>query len=428
MRSFPRTARRRLAAASVAGAVSLGVLAAPAAQADDHKLKDRQKHVQGQIHSASKDLDESSARMRRAAAALDQARAQLGQARDELHAAQAKRDAAHLREQELQDRLRSAEARLAQAQADVTQGEQAVSDQRDEVTDTVTSIYEQGDPALLAFSSMLDAQDPSDLTRRMEANNVIVGRETRAYDGLHAAEVLLQVREGEVQQARDDVAQQRREAARHLVVMRQLVAQTHDAKDKVRQLVDSRRTAKQGAVAAHQKDRRQLANLRAHERKIKQRIMRQARRAARQAARSHHHVGYRGSTGGFLERPVANSYVTSPFGWREHPIYHYWGLHDGDDFHAPCGTPLHAAGTGHVMSEYYSSVWGNRLYLNLGIVNGKNVTVIYNHLTRYAVGSGATVARGQVVGYAGTTGWSTGCHLHFTVMVNGTAVDPMKWF
>nr|WP_246299431.1 M23 family metallopeptidase [Nocardioides panaciterrulae] len=156
--------------------------------------------------------------------------------------------------------------------------------------------------------------------------------------------------------------------------------------------------------------------------------MRQARRAARLAARRHHTVGYRGSTGGFLERPVANSYVTSPFGWREHPIYHYWGLHDGDDFHAPCGTPLHAAGTGRVMSEYYSSVWGNRLYLNLGIVNGKNVTVIYNHLTRYAVGSGATVARGQVVGYAGTTGWSTGCHLHFTVMVNGTAVDPMKWF
>ena len=102
------------------------------------------------------------------------------------------------------------------------QGQQAVSDQRDQVAQTVTSIYEQGDPQLLAFSSMLDAQSPADLTRRMEANNVIVGRETRAYDSLHAAEVLLQVREDEVQQARDEVEVQREAAARHLEVMRQL--------------------------------------------------------------------------------------------------------------------------------------------------------------------------------------------------------------
>jgi murein DD-endopeptidase MepM/ murein hydrolase activator NlpD len=414
--------------ASLAGVVSLGVLTAPTAQADDHKLKDRQKHVQSQIHRASRDLDESSARMRRAAAAVQAAKDQLDQARRELDAAKAKRDAAALRDQQMQEKLQQAEERLAQTQSDLVQGQQAVSDQRDQVTDTVTSIYEQGDPQLLAFSSMLDAQSPADLTRRMEANNVIVGRETRAYDSLHAAEVLLQVREDEVQQARDDVEVQRKAAAQHLVVMRQLVDQTHAAQATVREKVQSRRDAKKLAVQAHQKDRAQLRTLQAHEHKIKERILRQARRAALRAARRHHHVGYRGSTGGFLEVPVANTYVTSPFGWREHPIYHYWGLHDGDDFHAPCGTPLRAAGTGTVMSEYYSSVWGNRLYLNLGIVNGKNVTVIYNHLTRYAVGRGGHVARGQVVGYAGTTGWSTGCHLHFTVMVNGTAVDPQKWF
>ena len=428
MRPFPRAARRRLAVASLAGVVSLGVLTAPYAQADDHKLKDRQKHVQSQIHRASRDLDESSARMRRAAAAVQAAKAELDRARSELGAARARRDAAALRDQQMQERLQQAEDRLAQTQADLAQGQQAVSDQRDQVTDTVTSIYEQGDPELLAFSSMLDSRSPADMTRRMEANNVIVGRETRAYDSLHAAEVLLQVREDEVQQARDDVEVQREAAAQHLVVMRQLVQQTHAAQVTVREKVQSRRDAKKLAVSAHQKDRAQLARLRTHERQIKERILRQARRAARIAARRHHHVGYRGSTGGFLEVPVANTYVTSPFGWREHPIYHYWGLHDGDDFHAPCGTPLRAAGTGTVMSEYYSSVWGNRLYLNLGIVNGKNVTVIYNHLTRYGVGRGAHVGRGQVVGYAGTTGWSTACHLHFTVMVNGQAVDPQGWF
>ena len=126
-------------------------------------------------------------------------------------------------------------------------------------------------------------------------------------------------------------------------------------------------------------------------------------------------------------QPV-NGPVTSSFGYREHPIYHYWGLHDGDDFGAPCGAPLFAAGGGKVLTEYYSSVWGNRLYLNVGMVNGNFITVIYNHLSRYNVGVGATVDRGDVVGYVGTTGWSTGCHLHFTVMENGKPVDPMKYF
>ena len=81
-----------------------------------------------------------------------------------------------------------------------------------------------------------------------------------------------------------------------------------------------------------------------------------------------------------------------------------------------------------MISEYYDSVWGNRLFLDVGRVNGKNMTLIYNHISSYKAHSGNRVGRGDVVAYAGTTGWSTGCHLHFTVMLNGTAVDPMKFF
>ena len=55
------------------------------------------------------------------------------------------------------------------------------------------------------------------------------------------------------------------------------------------------------------------------------------------------------------------------------------------------------------------------------------MTVIYNHLTSYAVGSGARVRRGQTIGHAGTTGWSTACHLHFTVLLNGSPVNPMNY-
>ena len=88
---------------------------------------------------------------------------------------------------------------------------------------------------------------------------------------------------------------------------------------------------------------------------------------------------------------------------------------------------MRAVASGTVMEEYFSAVYGNRLYLNLGKINGKNVTVVYNHVTGYRVDVGERVGRGEVVGYVGTTGWSTGCHLHFTVLVNGSSVDPMTW-
>ena len=421
MRSFPRTARHRLAAASLAGAVAIGALTAPLANADD--LKSKQKHVQGQISSATHDLDESSKRLRQATVALDRAKSRLDDARHELDVAQAKKNAARLRDREMRERLAAAEERLSNAQADLVTGQQAVEDQRTQVTDTITSIYEEGDPQLLAFSALLDAQSPADLTRRMEARNVIVGRQTRAYDSLHAAEVLLQVRENEVRDAKDEVAVQREAAAKHLVVMRQLVDETHRAKAKVIHLVRSRQHARELASRAHARDRAQLARLHKQENRIKQQIL----AAARRAAARHRNGGYHGPSGGLLMHPV-NGPVTSPFGWRIHPIYHYWGLHDGTDFGAACHQPLYAVANGSVMSEYYSSVWGNRLYLNLGMINGKNVTVIYNHLSGYRAHTGNHVTRGQVVGWVGTTGWSTGCHLHFTVMVNGTPVNPMNWF
>ena len=421
MRFFPRTARPRLVAASAACTLAIGAVAVPLAHAED--LKHRQHHVQGQIKSANHDLDESSARLRRATGALDAALAELSRAKARLVVVRTKLVAAHLRDREMQAKLEAAEQRLAAAQADLVAGRSALDDQHTAVTNVITSIYEEGDPELLAFSALLNAETPADLTRQSEARSAIVGRQTRAYDDLHAAEVLLKVREHQVELARDDVAVQRRAAADHLVEMRALGVQTRQARAHVHDMVVSRRSAHRAAASARRHDRAVLARLHAQENRIRERIL----AAARRAAARHPHAGFHGRTGGYLNHPV-NGPITSPFGYREHPIYHYWGLHDGDDFGAGCGQPLIAVAGGTVMSEYYSSVWGNRLYLNLGQVNGKNLTVIYNHLSAYQVHSGQRVARGQVVGNVGTTGWSTGCHLHFTVMVNGSPVDPTNWF
>ena len=417
MRLFPRTARHRLTAATAACTLAIGVLAVPLANAEPKDLKHKQQQAQQQVKSAEQDLDESSARLRRAQGALDRAIHELSTARGELRAASARLQAAEIRDREMQARLETAEQRLVDAQTDLADGQAALDDQRLKLTDTVTDIYERGDPQLLAFATLLESRSTADLTRQSALNDVIVGREARAYDDLHAAEVLLQVRENEVQAAHDDVEVQRAAAAEHLVTMEGLHQEARAARDKVMTLVETRRDARAGAITARQQDRRELQEATRRENHIRQLILAAARRAK---------GGYTGSTNGLLIRPVPGT-VTSPFGYRIHPIYGYWGLHDGTDFGVSCGEGMRAVASGTVIAKYYSSVYGNRLYLSLGQINGRNVTAVYNHATGYRVGVGDHVRQGEVVGYVGSTGWSTGCHLHFTILVNGTAVDPMNW-
>jgi len=136
-------------------------------------------------------------------------------------------------------------------------------------------------------------------------------------------------------------------------------------------------------------------------------------------------VGTPGSHG-FLH-PVPGG-ITSPYGMRFHPVLRRWKLHDGTDFGVACGTTIRAPYAGTVTRRYFNAGYGNRLFLDHGTVDGLAVQTAYNHATRYAVHAGQRVRRGQVIGYVGTTGFSTGCHLHLMTWLNGRLVNPMAWF
>ena len=413
MRLFPRTARHRLAATGVAITLAVGAVSVPLAHAGD--LKGKQKRVEQRIERADHALEESSDRLNAALGRLNAARAQLADAKAELATTRERLGAARVRDREMQEQLLLAQQRLEQAEVDLESGRDDLEVQRTAVTDMITSIYEDGDPQLQAFSSMLQAEDSADLTWTQEGQSVMVGRETRAYDELRAAEVLLEVRQKQLAAAEQEVEVRRQQAADHLVVMQDLTAQAETARARVRDVVNERRSAKQSAARAKSRDRAELAELRQEEKRIRDLIARQATRG-----------GYNGRTGGYLNRPVPGA-VTSPYGMRTHPIYGYYSLHNGTDFRAYCGTQMYAAAGGRVISRYYSSVYGNRLLISAGTVNGQNVTLVYNHAAGYNVGVGATVSRGQSIGTAGNTGWSTACHLHFMVLVNGQPVNPLNW-
>ena len=125
-----------------------------------------------------------------------------------------------------------------------------------------------------------------------------------------------------------------------------------------------------------------------------------------------------------LRKPIADGIMRSGFGYRRHPILGYAKLHTGVDWANPVGTPIMAAGNGVVIRAEMTSGYGNRVELQH--VNGYVTT--YNHMSRIGRGirEGVKVRQGQVVGYVGSTGLSTGAHLHYEVIINGHFVDPMK--
>ena len=128
---------------------------------------------------------------------------------------------------------------------------------------------------------------------------------------------------------------------------------------------------------------------------------------------------------GFLH-PVAGA-VTSEFGKRLHPLLKIWKLHDGTDFAARCGTAIRAPYAGIVTRAFSNPAYGNRLFLSHGSVDGVRVETAFNHAARYLVRPGQRVSRGQVIGEVGSTGLSTGCHLHLMVWLNGRLSNPMSW-
>lgn len=125
-----------------------------------------------------------------------------------------------------------------------------------------------------------------------------------------------------------------------------------------------------------------------------------------------------------MKTPINGARLSSGFGMRRHPILGYSRMHRGTDFAAPTGTPILAAGEGTVVRAGPFSSYGN--YVRIRHANGYETA--YAHLSRFARGlrPGARVRQGQVIGYVGTTGRSTGPHLHYEVLRRGQQVNPMS--
>jgi murein DD-endopeptidase MepM/ murein hydrolase activator NlpD len=423
------------------GAVGLPTLTAWAA--DEDELKHRRSQVSRQLRSAEADLGHSSRELAQAARRLERAQGRLDAAEAYLARTRVALDKAIAYDAVMQQRLDEARARLAEARAELAEGRRAVARQRHRLAGFAAESFQSSDNRFLELRVFLRSQTPESLTTQMDAVDSISNKQQASFARMQASEVLLKVDEEEVEAAKRVVAAERAEAAANLREKTELEAQAEAAEAQVSRLVDARAAAEEQAEDAKAADLAEVQQLESEREQIEDRLQEIAERRAARLARARARAAAaeaarqaaaaaaqaRRQAAAVVEGLVwpVNSYITSSYGMRFHPILHYYKLHDGTDFGAACGTPIRAADSGRVLSAYYSTGYGNQVLIDHGIERGVSLSTSYNHLSRYAVSSGEHVSRGEIIGFVGSTGYSTGCHLHFMVYENGGTVDPMRW-
>lgn len=130
-----------------------------------------------------------------------------------------------------------------------------------------------------------------------------------------------------------------------------------------------------------------------------------------------------GSSGSWVFPLAYATQITDAYGYRIHPLSGTYKWHNGVDFAAGEGTAIYATKAGTVTSATYNEAYGNMVTIN----HGDGYSSLYGHMTRYTVSTGDTVSAGEIIGYVGSTGWSTGPHLHFTIYYNGSDVNPLNY-
>ncbi|RJK95447.1 murein hydrolase activator EnvC family protein [Vallicoccus soli] len=461
---------------AVATAITLGVVV-PAA-ADD--AVQRKAAVDASVEQLRHDLAETDAELARAVLDLRSAEADLGPARARVAAAHGRIVAAQARVGELERELERAQKRLRAAQRELQRLEEGMAQRRTTIGAMASETYQRG--ALSEVAVVLEAQTPDDLTDRLAMLREVVRSSDHALDELAADRGRVSAHRASLTEDRERTERLKAEAEEQLERVRRLEEQARAAQAEVEGLVARRAAAAAVVERERAGEQRRLAELEAERSRLqavlveraraaKARAEREAaeRRAAAEAAAAAAQEAERerssgsgssgssssgssssGSSGssssggssadredepprasrsssGF-ERPVSYG-ITSPFGMRTNPVTGIYKLHDGTDFGAPCGTSIRSTAPGEVVWAEYRGGYGYQVAVDHGIIDGESVVSLYSHIESggFRVGPGEQVSQGESIASVGTTGNSTGCHLHFSIYVDGSPEDPMSY-
>ena len=337
-----------------------------------------QRQVKKQLRSIKSEQQQAGSDLISAQKQLAQAQASLREAEAQLH-----KTKQHVAETEQQ--LAETKARLDKHEAEMQQ--------------YLLALYRAGEPTYLEVvfraTSFEDFVTRAEFTRRLAQRDeellTALVSEKQVYERKRAELLVLRARQEDLR------AQIKNEQDK-------IEAQAAAARRELKEVTQDRAAAEQ-----------ELAQMQQESQQIEQMLARLQRGGGQR---------YSGSWSGTLGCPISGSYrISSQYGWRMHPILGGRRFHDGVDLTCPTGTPIHAADKGLVVYTGWRGGYGSTILID----HGSGISTMYAHCSRYAVQEGQAVNRGQVIGYVGTTGFSTGPHLHFGLRKYGTPINPMKF-
>lgn len=399
------------------GALLLGLVAGSTAPASADSLQDQRAKVRKALAKTKASIATAQSEVKAASSSLEESETRLATARRELAYVQGKLAKAREKDANIAKALKKAEKALEKSEDAVAQGEADLAEQERLIGDVARTAY-QRHSRLIDFSVMLDADNVAQVADRAQWTELIFSSSATEMERLQDLQLQLEAAKQAREAARADVAEQRRQSKAQVAAVKELANDAAAREAEVARLVAENRKLRDTAMHELEASREQYDKLEKQEASITKKIL-------AQAAKDKH---LKVNSKGFI-RPV-NANPGSPYGMRYHPILHYWRMHWGLDFGAKCGAPLYAMANGkvaQVLRTSQSNGLGNWTVINYGSYKGANMASGYAHQSRIVVRPGQSVKQGQVVGYVGTTGLSTGCHLHLQMYRNGTRVNPRPY-
>lgn len=367
--------------------------------ADD--LDDQVQDLQGQIDSSRLEQENWQQVIEDVSAKLKQIQADL--------------DAANARLQSIRSRQAEINAQIVQTQNEIVKMEAYLKTRQNVLNRRVRAIYMHGQ--LNYLEVILGANSFSDFANRVELLKRVIRSDYNLILEIQKQKAAIEAKKAQLEEDKRQLDALAAEAEK----TQQEIATKKAEQQKV---LDAAKSNKAAAAQMEQDLNAQLASVR---NLIQQRLA--AAEAARQAAQqASSDEGGGGSDDNYVQGTGAMGWpcsgpITSPFGYRTHPIFGTTIFHAGIDIGVDYGTPIHAADSGVVVYSGWISGYGNAVIID----HGGGISTLYGHNQSLAVSEGQSVSKGSVIAYAGSTGNSTGPHCHFEVDVNGSPVNPMGY-
>lgn len=318
--------------------------------------------------------------------------------KSKLYKNQQKLEQASTNLQNSQNKYAQLERQLAQMERDLTASIAEFNNANIQMRKRIRQVYKNQRTGM--FELILTAKDLNSLLDILYFEKIVLKKDYARIQSVKAKS--------------ERIAAMKKDVEAKKIAMAQSIEQINSQKKDIKSAI----ALNQNMINKYKTDRRTYE-------KAERELARQSASIQSMIARNRGSSNIKVSSAGFL-KPISGR-ITSPFGWRTHPIFNSRTFHSGVDIAGPNKGSIRASNSGKVIYSGWYGGYGKVVILDHGIVNGKPTSTLYAHMSSIRVGQGQFVNKGEVVGYEGTTGYSTGPHVHFEVRINGKPNNPLNY-